>query len=290
MHFLIKFSLIGFNFVILGALGAEIRKQGAFLVLEHEGEIRITDHLRPDEEQAFATHDIKGGITSLKLEESSHTCLLASNKAIFAFYGPASVAFERFEQAPYTFKDGIPTVGESRMIVEVDSGRFLIDAMQLPAASNIVIETRFGRAILSEKAQIIFNLNLNEQRKRYTFELECIKGEIRFNDRSGRHFFLTKRQRLSGYSNKSSFSLGVSPVTIDSINLFQRHVEKLQLAPAAKFDFKVFESHMPKLKQFNDSADLNTEEFKNRAESPEPIIIEFSPRAPSILPIRAIIK
>lgn len=288
MRILVQTILLASNVVVLALLPAESLRQGAFVVLEKAGDIRISNYLEDVNESNLVAGETRSGLCKITASQGAKAYVLASNGMIIAFEGAGSFSIERIEQ---TLAEANKSLGgESRVILELKDGSLLVDTTRYESNANVVVETSFGRMMLDDKSELIIAITENKKRKRYNLEIECNGGNARFLDREGRSYELTNGQRLSGYSKIDSLSLGFSQLSYSAQSQFRRHDEKLSTLPLADYNIESFKPFMSLLGGMDVISGGTEVTAPSSLESSRPIIIELAPSAVPTLPIRAIKK
>lgn len=275
MQHSIQQILLWGSLLLHGFLQAEGWRTGAFLVIENEDMPEMADL------------SIESGDIAIEAADNEALYILNSNLVVMALTGPGEFRYERFEQAVDSPINTDFFDGESRMILEMKMGTLVIDTSRFANNAYIVLETPFGKLVLEEGNLFSVLITENKKRKRQSLEIECASGSARFLGREGQSYQLLTGQRLSGYRQEGSSSLGFSQVSYSGKNLFKQYAENLPIKDPEPY-LKQFKPYMSYIAGFESKIDPISEVAESSLELRRPIIIKIAPRPPPRLPYRVI--
>ena len=152
--------------------------RGAVCVKDVEGEVRL--ELMgggPIESEVSVVGQFFPGVVRLSAVQGGAFFVRASNQLAFSFAGPGSCGVERFEQQ--VIGAGLGDDGLSRMILNINEGRMIVDSRAVPSMSRLIFEMPVGR-ILAQNALWSLSLAYEPQSRRHHFAFECAEGLIRY--------------------------------------------------------------------------------------------------------------
>ncbi|WP_269526912.1 hypothetical protein [Coraliomargarita parva] len=227
------------------------------------------------------------GVFDLRAEAVSTVYAKTSNGMRFAWSGPGYFAFERFEQMASGAGD---PPGLSRMILNLRSGRLVLDSRSLPVGSQLIFEVPVGRITLRSALWLI-EIRYDERSRIYTFQMECKEGSLRYTDRRGQDYLLRDGQRLAGAGPASSPGIEISTITAEAVERFGDVAlvfDQAEDLAAQVGDFAAVMS--PLSRSVNESTYTAAESAASVDSEARPIVIEFAPRTAPLYPYRGVIR
>ncbi|MGJ8637939.1 MAG: hypothetical protein ACSHYA_00980 [Opitutaceae bacterium] len=235
------------------------------------------------------------GLVVAKVAQSSHLTFLTSNGVVVDFKGAGYFAVERFEQqskfAPGWLSSNRED-GQSRMILNLRSGTLVVDQSKLGDASLLTVESPIGRFSISNNAFWMMEIERDQRKRTYSFNVYCLSGTVRYFDLMGRSFTIGNGQRISGAGSALTPSVEVAELTADA----EEYLEEYEMRAELLTETTISETDV--VAATKDVVNAHTTEVLSESMTPKPesetfarpIAIEYAPRAAPVSPFRGVAK
>ncbi len=203
--------------------------------------------------------------------------LVGSNRIRLGFFGSGVFAVERFEQV---LESEAP--GSSRMIISLQRGEVAIDARDLSAGSQVILESPVGR-LSAGGDRFLMRLQFDERSGIFDFSIAVHSGAVRFTDRRGERYTVRSGQRLNGAGKSQAPAIEIGELREEDQE--RRAYLDAVFAPvdARPFDMEAFRGSMVAM-----SVAVNEAAEPPEAASEEaPILIDYAGKPASVVPFRA---
>lgn len=263
--------------------------QGAFKLMQQQGEVIVDDYNPEITMSSDGHYRILSGLPKISAITEDSILLSSSNGVFLEFTGIGSCSLERFEQRVLQKEGDLFSQDDSRMILQMDRGKLLIDASRAESNSFIILETSCGRISLSNGI-LLARISYNESRNRYNLSVESMAGEVRYSGIEGETLAINQGQRLLAHGGLGALSISLTQQTSEVASYFKKYKEKVESLTMNRFSFLDFKPYMQVLESSEFATTLPIETDSKSDTLKRPIIIDFIKRSPPIMPARASFK
>lgn len=267
--------------------------RGALTLHEVSGEVVVA-------ELGGSATEMGAGVTPVSMSalvncEAPHDVsafFSASNRSFVLFEGTGSFAVERFEQElpdAATWQSAGREAGQSRMIVNLRSGRIAIDARNMSDSSQYLVETPLGR-ITVRRALWQMRIEFDPRSQIFDFTITCSDGRVRFTDLQGQQYTLRTGQRLSGAGAKATPSIEVGESTDRTREQMQQFRQLIDAHATAAGELEAYKPYFRAINLGSAVVAPPATESRQSDSGRRPIVIEHAKDPEPVTPFRGEVR
>lgn len=287
-------SITALLLLVVGqSLHSEIWSRGAAAVLEADGEVRIAVRGTDITFDSIESPVYFPGVFSSDIRGAGSAFFYTSNGVMIRFVGEGVFSVDRFESLAAPEVGTGQNVGESlgHMILNLRRGKLLIDNRALSDNSKFLVETPVGRVTFL-KGVFLLEIMHDSRSSLYNFSIACAQGTARFTAFDTEPYLIYAGQQITGTGSHSSPSVGLGAQSGRVREQLIDFTEALSVLDKNRIDGKELYAHVTQLQsKENSSAQAATMLLpESDINNTTPIIIEYSPNAEPISPLRAVVQ